>query len=739
MRAEDPAQRGRAPTRRAGDLPAAANLRGEVALKEERIAEAAAFFQQGQDYLRAAELFESIGHAGRGRRRLRGGRELRRRGRRLHPRRPQGARGRELRARGRVRDRGQALRGGGHRQHARIPLYEKAGFTFKSGEAAARAGDRDQAIALLQRVAADDENYRRGHRAPGAPVHRGGQAAPGRRAPAEGARRRARLRRDPRPLLLAGASAWRRRGQTRRRSRSSGRSRPRTCTSRTWTPGRAAGGGRDGAAAAAAAAAGLASGASARAAAEPPARTAPVAAPQPAPSMPAAAPAAAGRGPRFAAKEEIGRGPLGAVFRGEDRSTGAASRCACCVPTCWARTAQARLAADLKAAAARLASEPRQGARPRRAARAALRGHRVRGRPQLRRGAPRRPQDDRPAGAQPGPRAGAVPVARPRQGPRARLHPALEHHGGERRGEGRRPRPRPPGPRAAAPPGYRAPENELDVAGDLYALAAVLYHLLTGVHPALAAAGRGAAAAEHARHRACPRRSTSCCSAACTRVRSCATRPRTRSWPSSRTWSSWRSDRRLSARRYDRERASSPRSSPPRRFRTPAPGGTPPAAPCCRLHLRQLHAPDAHRRAVARPWKLARGRRLAIRRAGRAALRRVGAGGRGRRTAAGPAAARRLRGRPPAAELPPGVRRPPDGAAGGRRVRVHHASVVGPVRSAAHPLRGRPPLLPRAGGRPARRRRTGLRRARRSPSRDWATRRSGCATRSPARSRRASR
>jgi serine/threonine protein kinase len=30
---------------------------------------------------------------------------------------------------------------------------------------------------------------------------------------------------------------------------------------------------------------------------------------------------------------------------------------------------------------------------------------------------------------------------------------------------------------------YRAPEAELDAAGDLYAMAAVLYHLLTGVHP----------------------------------------------------------------------------------------------------------------------------------------------------------------------------------------------------------------------------------------------------------------
>jgi serine/threonine-protein kinase len=37
----------------------------------------------------------------------------------------------------------------------------------------------------------------------------------------------------------------------------------------------------------------------------------------------------------------------------------------------------------------------------------------------------------------------------------------------------------------AVPPevDYRAPEARLDAAGDLYALAAVLYHVLTGVHP----------------------------------------------------------------------------------------------------------------------------------------------------------------------------------------------------------------------------------------------------------------
>ncbi len=38
--------------------------------------------------------------------------------------------------------------------------------------------------------------------------------------------------------------------------------------------------------------------------------------------------------------------------------------------------------------------------------------------------------------------------------------------------------------RAAQPPdAYRAPENRLDVAGDVFAMGAVLYHLLTGLEP----------------------------------------------------------------------------------------------------------------------------------------------------------------------------------------------------------------------------------------------------------------
>jgi len=34
-----------------------------------------------------------------------------------------------------------------------------------------------------------------------------------------------------------------------------------------------------------------------------------------------------------------------------------------------------------------------------------------------------------------------------------------------------------------SPQNYRSPEGRLDVPGDLYAMAAVLYHLLTGTHP----------------------------------------------------------------------------------------------------------------------------------------------------------------------------------------------------------------------------------------------------------------
>ncbi len=157
LRAEDP-ERAAEAWERAGNVVRAANLCGEVALKADRVAEAAAFFQQGEDYLRAAELFESVGllaeaagafeagdsHAAAGGVYLRGG----------------------------IKDRAAAAfaHAGEHETAAKLfeelgdtrqamELYAKAGLTFQSGEAAARAGERERAINLLQRVAASDENY----------------------------------------------------------------------------------------------------------------------------------------------------------------------------------------------------------------------------------------------------------------------------------------------------------------------------------------------------------------------------------------------------------------------------------------------------------------------------------------------------------------------------------------------------------------------------------------------------
>src|SRR5258706_1521203 len=45
----------------AGYAVKATNLRGEVAFKSDKMAEAAAHFVKGRDFLRGAELFESVG------------------------------------------------------------------------------------------------------------------------------------------------------------------------------------------------------------------------------------------------------------------------------------------------------------------------------------------------------------------------------------------------------------------------------------------------------------------------------------------------------------------------------------------------------------------------------------------------------------------------------------------------------------------------------------------------------
>jgi tetratricopeptide (TPR) repeat protein len=143
----------------AGDAVRAATLRGEVALKADRSAEAAAYFVQGEDYLRAAELYESVGMLAEAAQAYEAGESW--------------ASAASVYVRAGLKEKaadGYARAGdfetaaklyeeAGNDARA-IECYSRAGLTYKSGEAAAKAGDREKAIALLQRVGASDENYR---------------------------------------------------------------------------------------------------------------------------------------------------------------------------------------------------------------------------------------------------------------------------------------------------------------------------------------------------------------------------------------------------------------------------------------------------------------------------------------------------------------------------------------------------------------------------------------------------
>ena len=156
LRAEEPAAAADA-YERAGEPVKAANLRGEIALKEGRIADAAASFRSGLDYLRAAELFESISmhaeaaaafeagdsHAAAGAVYIRAGMP--------------GQAAQAYERSGEFETAARLFEKAGDQPRA-IALFEKAGLTFKSGEAAAQAGDRDRAIELLQQVEPSDEH-----------------------------------------------------------------------------------------------------------------------------------------------------------------------------------------------------------------------------------------------------------------------------------------------------------------------------------------------------------------------------------------------------------------------------------------------------------------------------------------------------------------------------------------------------------------------------------------------------
>lgn len=143
---------------RAGDPVRAALLRGEVAFQQDRLAEAAALFLEGKDFYRAAELFESQGLLAEAGRSYEAGGSFAEAGSVL------------LRA-GDKRAAAEAYEKAGQyetaaRLHEELgdglraaELFERAGLTFKSGVVAVRAGQRERAIALLQRVEPGDENF----------------------------------------------------------------------------------------------------------------------------------------------------------------------------------------------------------------------------------------------------------------------------------------------------------------------------------------------------------------------------------------------------------------------------------------------------------------------------------------------------------------------------------------------------------------------------------------------------
>jgi serine/threonine-protein kinase len=310
MRAEDSEAAARA-YEQGGDAVNASLLRGEVAFKADRRAEAAAYFVKGRDFLRAAELFESVGKLAEAASAFEAGESWAAAG--------------GVYVRAGLKDRAAAAyeKGGEYETAAKLyeeagheakaaELYGRAGQTFKSGEAAARAGERDKAIALLQRVGPSDENYRAAtellarlfieSRMPALAMERvqkviGGQPVGpsnldlyywlGIAHEASGHAREAlsvyeKIRAEDLRFRDVEKRAERLRGAS------------------------AAG--------------------SPEAAPSPPL---PTAAPAPAgPPPPGAAPAPSAaasppaRGPRFATREEIGRGPLGVVHRGEDQIDG---------------------------------------------------------------------------------------------------------------------------------------------------------------------------------------------------------------------------------------------------------------------------------------------------------------------------------------------------------------------------------------------------------------------------------
>jgi tetratricopeptide (TPR) repeat protein len=485
---------------RAGDPVKAANLRGEFALKEGRVAEAAASFRDGRDYLRAAELFESIGqhaeaaaafeagesHAAAGSIYIRAGL-------------PERAAQAYERA-GELETAARLFEQAGQRPRA-IALYEKAGQTFKSGEAAAQAGDRDRAIGLLQRVDPADEHYGAATALlgqlfvesgrPGLAVERLQKAIGGK--PVSSANldlyywlAAAHEIDDPKGAIalykkIQAESLHFREVAARlsalEAAQAVAASRPQVDRRKAVAP----------AAVPVAPTPVMPSAPAPAAAPEPPPPVPPpVAVPPPAPvPPPAAVPAPApGERPRFVPREEVGRGPLGVVFRAEDAIDGR-SVALRVIPNALlaSDSLAAAVAEDLKAASAIshpngikvLALVDHDGQH-------AVVTEYVAGRnfaEVIRKGNRTTPQQAHSFGCVLAQYLAAVHG-------RGMVHGSIQPSnimvtgtvvkvadlGLGRLAAG-----------LASDTDYRAPERALDVSGDLYALAAVLYHLMTGSHP----------------------------------------------------------------------------------------------------------------------------------------------------------------------------------------------------------------------------------------------------------------
>jgi eukaryotic-like serine/threonine-protein kinase len=514
MRAEDPENAADA-FEQAGDSVKSATLRGEVALKADRVAEAAAFFQKGQDYLRAAELFESVGMLAEAAGAYEAGDSF------------AAAGGVYVRAGLKDKAAHSYERAGEFETAAKfyeeagngakaIELYERAGLTFKSGEAAAKAGDRERAIALLQRVAPEDENYRPATqtlarlflegRMPALAIERlqrvlgqdpvassnlelyywlaAAYEASGNAAEALGLYKKIQAENLSFRDVTARRSRLEQGGAATARASAPA---PPPAPAALPPPAPSAPPAAPPAPPAAAPRAPMPAPVAPPAApppAPPPPRAAPVAPGPPTPPAAPRAPAPASRSQRFVRKEEIGRGPMGVVHRAEDSRDGRSVALRILPAELLRREgAQSALVAELKAASQ--LSHPNivkvlgfvdlGGER-------AVVTELVSGRnfgEALKAGHKMAFQQTHSLGRV---LAQALSFIHGKGLVHGSLQPSnvmvasgvvkLSDLGLGSLGF--------PLPRAES---YRAPENKLDVAGDLYALASILYHLLTGVHP----------------------------------------------------------------------------------------------------------------------------------------------------------------------------------------------------------------------------------------------------------------